>query len=301
MFLRITAILLSLAIMMQGQALAAAPAQTYNWIKGGKSVKLGNIATLDLGPDFLFLNDTDTKKMLKETNNSVYGNELGSVYPADENQDWVVYFEYDDSGHIKDAEKEKIDAKAILKSYKEGTEEHNKTLSEADQIHVVGWDVEPFYDSQTHNLSWSMLAEYSDKTKLINYNVRLLTRTGYVSVILASDPDHLNEDKQILISKILPKFAPVEGQRYQDYDASKDKTSEYGLSALILGGAGLAVAKKAGLLALAAVFLKKGWIVILALIGIIFGGVKRLMGRKNKAAPQQTPAEPPQDPQQPSV
>lgn len=55
---------------------------------------------------------------------------------------------------------------------------------------------------------------------------------------------------------ILPKLTVKSGERYEDFNASTDKISEYGLTGLILGGAGLAVAKKVGLLALLIAFLR---------------------------------------------
>lgn len=73
-------------------------------------------------------------------------------------------------------------------------------------MYVTGWDVEPFYNEATHNLTWSMLAEDGNKEKLINYNVRLLTRQGYISAILVSDPAHLDVDKKFLNENILPKL-----------------------------------------------------------------------------------------------
>lgn len=116
--------------------------------------------------------------------------------------------------------------------------------------------MEPFYNEATHNLTWSMLAEDGNKEKLINYNVRLLTRQGYISAILVSDPAHLDADKKFLNENILPKLTVKSGERYEDFNASTDKISEYGLTGLILGGAGLAVAKKVGLLALLIAFLR---------------------------------------------
>ncbi|MEK8130556.1 DUF2167 domain-containing protein [Paenibacillus filicis] len=279
--------------LLVGSTVSAAGTK-YNWIEGGKKVDLKQIATLDLDPSLLFLDAANTMKMNKENGDAPSGREIGSVYPMDENQTWSVIFEYEESGYIKDEEKKKIDAKGILKSYKKGTEEANKDKQPGERLYVTGWDVEPFYDDKTHNLTWSMLAEDDNKDQLLNYNVRLLTRKGYVSAILISDPEHREADKKVLTDKILSKLEIKAGQRYEEFDASTDKVSEYGLSALILGGAGLAVAKKVGLLATLALLGKKFFIVIIAFFGVILAFIKKLFTRK-KTEPAQAPSQDQQD------
>ncbi len=269
---------LSLVLLSGGNAWASSSEQL-KWIEGGRKVDLGNVAAVDLDSSLLFLDAANTAKVSKMNHEKPSGKEIGSIFPKDENQNWEVVFEYYELGHIKDDEKEDIDADAILDSYKEGTEESNKEKAESDRLYVTGWDVEPFYNETTHNLTWSMLAEDGNKEKLINYNVRVLTRQGYISAILVSDPAHLDADKKFLNEKILPKLTVKSGERYEDFNASTDKISEYGLTGLILGGAGLAVAKKVGLLALIIAFVKGAGVKVLVLIGAACVGVFGVIGK----------------------
>lgn len=196
---------LSLVLLSGGNAWASSNEQL-KWIEGGRKVDLGKMATVELDSSLLFLDAANTAKASEMNHDKPSGKEIGSIFPKDENQNWEVVFEYDELGHIKDDEKEDIDADAILDSYKKGTEESNKEKAESDRLYVTGWDVEPFYNEATHNLTWSMLAEDGNKEKLINYNVRLLTRQGYISAILVSDPAHLDVDKKFLNENILPKL-----------------------------------------------------------------------------------------------
>lgn len=249
--------------------------EDYNWIEGGQTVDLGGIATVDLDPDFVFLDAENTKKMSMDYGDPVTGLEVGSIFPMDENATWAVFFDYEETGHIKDAEKEKIDAKALLKSYKEGTEEANKERQPGDRFHVTGWDIKPFYEEKTHNLTWSMLLEDENKETFLNYNTRILTREGNISVILVTDPQNREADKKLLDEKILSKFTVNDGKRYEDFDKSTDKVADYGLTGLILGGAGLAVAKKAGILAVILAFGKKFGIIAVAGIAALFGFIRK--------------------------
>lgn len=259
-------IVMLLVFCMMFSATAAAEGE-YNWIEGGTTVDLGDIASIELDPDFIFLDGEETKRMSQEYGDPISGLEVGSIFPLDENQTWAVYFDYEETGHIKDDEK--IDADALLKSYKEGTEEANKELQPGERYYVTGWDIEPFYDEQTNNLTWSLLLEDENKETFLNYNTRILTREGNISVILVTDPQNREADKQILNEKILPMMNIKEGNKYTDFNESTDKVAEYGLSALILGGTGLAVAKKAGLIAVLLAFGKKfGVLVVAALVGL---------------------------------
>lgn len=268
-----------------GVVAAASAEPELNWIEGGKSVEVGSgLGTLDLGKDFVFLSGEDTIKLQKQIGNIPTENEIGSIFPQNENEQWIVVMEYEEVGHIKDEEKNNIDADAILESYKEGTEAANKERKPEDQLHVIGWDVKPFYDEKTHTLEWSMLGEDYQKTPLINYNVQVLTRQGFVSFLLISDPNNLQRDKKKLHDEIIPTFKLKEGNRYEDFNEATDKVAEYGLTGLVLGGLGVAIAKKVGILAGLLLFLKKGWVLIVVAIGGLW---RFLTGKKKKQAAAQ--------------
>lgn len=102
-----------------------------------------------------------------------------------------------------------------------------------------------------------MLGEDAQKNPLVNYYVQMLTRKGFVSFLLITDPAHLDQDKKTLKEAIIPTFLVKEGNRYEDFDASTDKVAEFGLDGFVLGGLGVALAKKAGLLGVLLLFLKK--------------------------------------------
>lgn len=255
----------------------------YNWIEGGVSVDLGTVASIELDPEFIFLDAEDTKQMSLDYGDPVSGFEVGSIFPMDDNQTWAVFFDYEETGHIKDDEKEKINAKALLKSYKDGAEEANKERQPGDRYYVTGWDIEPFYDEKTNNLTWSLLLEDENKETFLNYNTRILTREGNISVILVTDPNNREIDKQILDEKILSMLNVKDGNKYSDFDKSTDKEAGFGLSTLILGGAGLAVAKKAGLLAVILAFGKKFGILIIAGVAAIWSFLRKK--KKNTSDP----------------
>lgn len=119
---------------------------------------------------------------------------------------------------------------------------------------------------------------------MINYNVQVLTRQGFVSFLLISDPNNLQRDKKKLHDEIIPTFKLKEGNRYEDFNEATDKVAEYGLTGLVLGGLGVAIAKKVGILAGLLLFLKKGWVLIVVAIGGLW---RFLTGKKKKQAAAQ--------------
>lgn len=253
----------------------ATAASDYDWIEGGQTVNLDTIATLDLDSEHLFLDGDNTRLMATDYEDFVSGLEVGSVFSMDENQTWAVFFDYEETGYIEDDEKGKIDKKALLKSFKQGTEEANKERPEGERFYVTGWDIEPFYDEQTHNLTWSILLEHDNGEVFLNYNTRLLTREGNISVVLVTEPENREADKKMLNEKILSQLKVNDGKRYEDFDKSTDKVAGYGLSALMLGGAGLAVAKKAGLLVVLLTLFKKFGFILIAGIAAVWGFIRK--------------------------
>ena len=168
---------------------------------------------------------------------------------------------------VPDDEKDSLDADVILKSYQDGTEEANKEKVRRgwnNLLTVDGWTLRPTYNTTTNNLEWAINVRGSEGAA-VNYETRLLGRRGVMSVTLVCDPDALN---QILPSyrSLIGGFQYKAGGKYADF-RSGDKIAQYGLSALIVGGAA-AAASKSGL----AKALGKGVFAFFAAIAVAIGG-----------------------------
>lgn len=265
------------ALLMTGSM----PAHAEGIIGKGQTIELDQgMATLTLKEGMGYLNGTETKAMTIRNGGKPSGTEIGTVMP--ENGSWIVYFEYDDTGHIKDSDKNEIDADELLQSYKDGQEEANKEMTPENHLFVDGWDVAPKYDETARRVVWSLLFHDKDNKSRVNYNERILTREGYISAILVCNPQEVATARKEMQDMVLSTLEIKEGKRYEDFNESTDKVAEYGLAGLILGGAGVAVAKKVGLIALALGLFKKFWIVIVA---VIVGLWKLISGKKRKEQP----------------
>jgi len=242
------------------------------WQPGPMSGKLGALATLEVPEGFVFGDAASAKRLLELNQNIVSGNELGVVAPAGDapEDSWVVFFEFDGSGYVSDEEKGELDAEALMDALREGNEAGNEERERRgwEQLELIGWAKEPFYDPKTNNLTWATrLRSRSGET--VNWSTRLLGRRGYMNVELVIDPEHLSSALP-RFEELLEGFAYVQGQRYAEFTAG-DKVAEYGLTALVAGGAG-AIAAKTGLFA-------KFWKLIVGAVVALGALAKKLFGR----------------------
>lgn len=254
-----------------------------NWVVGPNTVTLGkNIAQVTIGQEYVFADGENTRKLMEEMGNPPTNSEVGIIFPKDYEQGWFVLFEYIPVGYIKDDEKHSFDSDAILESIKIGTEEMNEKRRElgSPAFHVIGWYEKPHYDDTTNNLVWTILGKSEgapEGVETVNHNVRLLGRSGYMSVVLVSDRSTLDKYKPE-VDEIITNFSYKKGKSYAEY-VQGDKVAKYGLTALIAGGAA-ATAAKFGLFK----FLGKFWkIILVGAIGFfaaIWKWIKSIFSRK---------------------
>ena len=277
-FVFAAAVVLALAVPVSAQE---GQAPEINWIPGPTTAQMGDgLASIKVPEGYLFADKAETKKIMELTGNPPSDQEIGLIAPADDAKTWFLIFEYDEVGYVKDDDKDEIDADAILKSIREGTEAANEERKEmgADPIEIVGWFETPHYDSQTHNLVWAIEGK-SNQEGVVNYDVRLLGRRGYVSATLVTDPQALSADLPH-VQSLLGGFSFNQGNRYAEWKAG-DKVAEYGLTALVAGGAG-AAAMKLGLFAQLGKLLAKGWKLVVVGFAGLAAGLKKLFGRKQE-------------------
>ena len=271
------------------QAQESKPANSITWESGPTVGKLGDVAQITIPEGYRFTGKEGALRVMEITQNPSSGKELGVLIPThrESGHSWFVVFEYEATGYIKDEEKDKLDADAILKSLQDGTEESNKVRAQKGwkAYHVVGWAQSPFYDPSTHNLTWSIRGrEVGASGENVNYSVRLLGRRGTMSADLVLGPE--------LVSTVVPEFEKlltgfsfVQGQKYSEFRAG-DKVAEYGLTALIAGGAA-AAAIKSGLFAKFWKLIVLGFVALMGAIKRFFAWLKRLL--TGKAAEQTAP------------
>jgi len=246
-----------------------------HWVEGPTQVRIGQNATFTVPAGYRFLGPTDTVKFMELTKN-LASDDGGTVFAPDDFA-WWGEFEYADVGHVADSGK--IDPDALLSTLRSNQAEANKQLTAKGwaTLELVGWEKAPFYDPDTHNLSWAVDLRNSQGGEDINYNTRLLSRTGYTAATLVAGTSNLKAS----IDQFKGAVAGYQFTGDQSYAAYKpgDKVAEYGLAALVTGGA-VAVAAKTGLWKVIVGALVAGWKFIAAGVVALFAGLGRIFKRK---------------------
>lgn len=249
-------------------------------------------ASLDLGTAYDFYGPADAKAILVD----IWGNPpenaegvLGLVMQAGKSpieDNWGAIVTYEPSGYVADTDAASTDYTAVLKQMQEAEAAENSQRQSAGYptIHVVGWAESPAYDKASHSMVWARDIKFSDGgADTLNYDVRSLGRAGVLSVNMVSTIPHLTE-VQAAAHEFAGHAAFDPGARYTDFNPDMDKQAEYGVGGLVAAGAGIVIAKKLGLLAIAGKFLfgflKPILVGIVALFAAFRHRIMGLFGRK---------------------
>ncbi|HEY1600272.1 MAG TPA: DUF2167 domain-containing protein [Pirellulales bacterium] len=249
---------------------------TITWVKGPATASLGSHATIDVPAGFQFTGTVGAKTWAEINENLADDTLDGVLMPV--NLSWFLNLHYNDIGHVPDNEKGSLDADAILRSIREGTDAGNIARRQHNwpELHVVDWIHPPSYDAQSNHLVWAIKLQSTDGVTG-NYRTEILGRTGIMSAVLVADIDSLPSvipaAKQLLSTV---RFTP--GNTYAEW-RSGDRMAQYGLTGLITGGATVTAAKTGLLSKLGGLIAKSGKGVAAACVALLAGLWKLLTGK----------------------
>jgi uncharacterized membrane-anchored protein len=232
----------------------ATVASSLKWQTGTVTIKDG-LAKINLTSDFRYLDHDDAIKVLHD----IWGNPpdsdvLGMIFPDNlgptDPGSWGVVITYEEGGYVKDDDADKINYDDLLKQMKQQDVEDNAERQKEGYpaIDIVGWASPPRYDKASHKLYWAKDLKFgTDTLDTLNYCIRILGRRGVLQLNVVAGMDQFSTvDQKVPAILSMVDFQP--GNQYADFDPKIDKVAEYGLAALVAGGA-LGAAAKLGLLA----------------------------------------------------
>jgi len=267
--------------------------KSIEWVYGEKEVDIGNVAEFTVPNRCRYTDAEGARKFMVLTQNPPSGREQGVLLCGDVDGDtstgekpWFVLFSFDASGYVRDDEGKQLDAARILNAIRAGTAAANEIRKKEGWgvLTIEGWIRPPYYDSVTHNLTWSTRASEEASGSSANHSVSLLGRRGVLHADLVAEPEQLDHivgtfDGVIASTKFLP------GHKYSEWRKG-DKVASYGLTALIAGGAGVAAAQSGlpGKLGkfFVLLFAKLGKAAIAVVVGLA-ASIKALFRRKREA------------------
>jgi len=273
---------LTTAVLAQGTTAEAdsffKQVQALNWQFAPQVSRIGTEASISLSNDVAFLDAANTNRFVQLNGNLP----CESCYAlAAKSLKWFAVFSFDPSGYVRDDEK--IDPDALLNTLKEQNKadlEERKKRGLASLI-LDGWYMPPHYDVKAKRLEWGTKVHSENGDITVNYTTRLLGRNGVMSVVLVSNPASLDDDLRSF-KQALNGFGFDAGNSYTEFREG-DKVAEYGLTALIVGGAAAAAAKSGlgkGLFAMGAGMIKVIGVAALALFAGIINYVRGLFRKK---------------------
>jgi uncharacterized membrane-anchored protein len=254
------------------------------WVDGPSEANIGSNAKMMVPEGCRFTGKAGARLFMELTQNPPNDQNEGVLLcpAANPSEDpWFVVFSYDPSGYVRDDESAKLDADKILGVLRKGTEASNKERRSRgwSTLSIDGWVRPPFYDTATHNLTWSMKAT-SEGVAVVNHSVRLLGRSGVLQANLVIGPEQL-ETAVPAFDAVINETSFLTGHTYAEWREG-DKIAAYGLTALVAGG----VAAKFGLLG-------KLWKLIAVGAAGVLAWIRSLFGRKKEpAAPAPMAARP---------
>jgi len=245
------------------------------------------LAKLTVPEGYKYLNPTQTAYVLTDLWGNPPSDEgLGmllpdSISPLDDEEvfTFCVEIDYSNEGHIKDEEADNLDYDELLSEMQSDAEAINEERVKQgyEPVQLVGWATSPYYDASSKKLYWAKELKFGeDATNTLNYNIRILGRSGYLNLNAIGDMNVLPvfEDD---IDAILSSVNFVEGQKYSNFDPSIDKVAAYGIGGLIAGK----VLAKAGFFALLLKFWK---IIALGVVGAFVAIKKFFFGSNDTPA-----------------
>jgi len=147
-------------------------------------------------------------------------------------------------------------------------------------IQLLGWAQRPYYDPATKKIYWAKSIQFDNaSTPTLNYDVRILGRTGYLNLKIVDSMDQLpkiNAEMPAILS--MANF--TKGNTYADYVQSTDHTAAYGIAGLVAGGILAKAGFFKGLLLLAAAFWKVIAVAVLGFFATVGKFFRKLVGRQ---------------------
>lgn len=249
------------------------------WESGPYTGRIGNHAEIKLPAGFAFTGTQGAQDLLEIYGNPPNSGILAAIVPEDEEADWTLVFQFDDIGYVDDSDRDALDADALIKAFRDGIPAGNRERRSMglEELHGMGWQVPPFYDPQTNNLTWGLKLDFASGSA-INYDIRILGRRGVMQATLVGAPETYAAALP-QVKTLLADFSYLSGNKYAEWSQG-DKVAGVGLAGLVAGG-GVVAAAKTGLLAKIGLILAKGGkgliiglIVLFATLGSFF---KRLI------------------------
>lgn len=192
---------------------------------------------------FQFINAEQTRFILEDLwgnleDKDVYGMLVKNGFKVSRlTNDYSFVLSYSDLGYVQDNKDTDLDHADLLSTLQNNMEinNENRISHGVNTMTVKEWVLVPYYDKYKKALYWAnKIAVNGSDEEILNYNLRLLGRSGVIKINAVATMDQLPSIKQVL-PLIISQTRFEEGQQYADFMAGKDKISNWTINELIAG------------------------------------------------------------------
>lgn len=242
-------------------------------------------ATIHVPQGYMYLDKKQTQHLISDFWNNLQDDDILGCLAIDTahlfmeiETAFLIYF--DKCGYVKDDDANSIDYDDMLEGMQKSAKENSQMRIEngLDGYDLVGWAERPYYDKDLKVLHWAkQLRFYNDEdtSNILNYDIRVLGKDGYMILQAVSDMEELPNIKAAS-NQIISSIQFDEGYTYNDFDPTKDKIAEWTIGGLIAGN----ILAKAGIFTKLGILLAKFWKIILVAIVAIGAFFKKIFGKK---------------------
>ena len=246
----------------------------------GKISLQNGIAEIDVPKGYKFLDAKQSKYVLSDLWGNPPSEVLGMLFPehispVSDNFTYAVEITYSNDGYINDDDAKDLNYDDLLEEMQDDTNEVNPERKKLGypEIQLVGWAAKPFYDATNKKLHWAKeLSFEGEEINMLNYNIRVLGRKGYLNLNAIGTIDILPEFNKD-VDEILNSVHFTSGNKYSDFNPDIDEVAAYGIGGLIAGK----LLAKAGFFALLLKFWK---FIAIGAVGLFSVFKKRIFGSK---------------------
>jgi len=212
---------------------------------------------IDISNEFSILQGEDAHQLLFWLNGTSFA--YVDMYAMSNTDSSQYLFFYTDSGYVKTDDWTDVDPDKFIKDIKENYKASNTTREQNGQptITNVTWKKKPYLDGVYNSVYFALNVTWSNNTSTVEGKAIILGREGYTTASYVGGDRGYDENMLLNLSK-MHKFNAT--KEYKDWKAG-DKVAAAGIGALLATTLGVKYLKP-GLLAVAAVFLKKFWFII---------------------------------------
>ena len=212
---------------------------------------------IDISSQFMILTGEDAHQLLFWHNGVNFDYIKMYAYNAKNGSQYTFY--YKGAGYVKTDDWTSVDPDQFIKEIRENYKTANETRKQNGQPTVinVSWKKKPFLDGVYNSVYYALNVDWSDNKSTVEGKAIILGREGYTEATYVAGNQGYDENMLLNLSKI-HKFNAT--KEYKDWK-SGDKVAAAGIGALLATTLGVKYLKP-GILAVAAVFLKKFWFII---------------------------------------